>query len=72
MEILGRPLADEIDKAGYKEAHLVRQHVPVAGPQHAVEVRRHAENSNITQEAVQSLEVSVASATLPNWLIAAL
>ena len=53
-------------------AHLVRQHVPVAGPQHAVEVRRHAENSNITQEAVQSLEVSVASATLPNWLIAAL
>ncbi|CAK0787163.1 hypothetical protein CVIRNUC_010379 [Coccomyxa viridis] len=36
-------------------AATVSQNV-IAGPQHAVEVRRHAENSNITQEAVQSLE----------------
>ena len=62
----------ELTKQDDKEAYLVMQHVPAAGPQHAEEVRRHAENSNITQEAVQSLEVSVASATLPTWLFAAL
>ena len=54
------------------DSHLNMRCVPAAAPQHVEEVRRHTDNSNITQQAVQSLEVCMASTNLLIWLITTL